>query len=335
MSNCSIFIPLHQDQGGTSFEVAWTTGIIILLFSPITTVGNGFVVAAILFDPFKNIRVAPSSYIILNLALADLLVGVVIDPMFSIALIQIAIYRQNVDSLPDHTTVLIAAIASSVSLYSLVALTVDRLIAIKIPLQYASRVTKKKIRNTNILMWISAVIQAATILITQCSRTSFIIITGTHVAMAVVLLTVLNIAMIFAAQSQATHIKKTVDLNNRVILENAFAREKAVTRTSAIMIVAFQACLLPYAVVVFGWSLFKDRTYMYAFEGLLWFHHVAVILAILNSLMNPFLYAWRLPKYRKAFQCIFTLVKEKVFSAPVQCLENTADNPNPNNITPS
>ena len=284
-----------------SFQyIDWIVGIATTFLSPIIFVGNVLVIASILLDPHKNIRNAQSSYILFNLALADLLVGIVVVPLYSTCLIEIVVSN----NIPFYSNAVpfTAAISYAVSLYNLIALTVDRLIAIRKPLQYSYLVTKKRIININISMWFCST-AFAMIQLHWCK--TFVILSVTHGAITLAVLIFLSIALLLALKSQGKKIKKNIDLKNQVVLKNAFTRERTVARTSLMMVSAFEFCISSYIIFSSLMMLLKDR------EISLNLYHTGTFIAIFNCLMNPFLYAWRLPKYRKAFQYILNLIKKK------------------------
>ena len=138
-----------KEVGNKFQDIAWTTGIITLLLSPITVIGNGLVLASILLDPFKNIRRSPSSNLIFNLALTDFLMGLVTDPLAAVWHIYTA--SNSIELYSSKIMFILAIILVGVSTCSLVALSVDRRIAVTTPLQYAYRVTKRKIRIAIVL----------------------------------------------------------------------------------------------------------------------------------------------------------------------------------------
>ena len=299
-------------------ETYWTVGSAILLFQPVIVIGNGFVLAAILLDPFKNIRSSPSSNLMFNLALADFLVGILTAPLTAAWFIYMAVKNTELFSINIISFTDLSVVGGS--LYTLIALSVDRKIAITAPLQYKHRVTKKKVRNVNICIWISCISFALPTLLFENYETSDVILTNisaAHTTIASIALAVLNIAVIRSVRTQSLNIKRTVDSENRVVLQNAFNREKTVTRITLTMVVAFEICVFPY-VVVWAANAYFFMTDLQVKGILLWVSHLVEVLVFANSLINPFLYVWRLPKYRKAFQYILNQIKKKACNCPAQ-----------------
>ena len=127
-----------------------------------------------------------------------------------------------------------------------------------------------------------------------------------------IVLVVLNIAVIRSVDNQSLHIKRIVDLENSVLLQNAFTREKAVTKAIVIVLVVYQVCFWPY---VINWSIvngMRKLTDLHDSGIILWIYFLFTTLVFANSFINPFLYAWRLPKYKKAFQHFLILLKKSL-----------------------
>ena len=240
-------------------EMAWATVIATVILSPVTVIGNGLVLASILLDPFKNIRRFPVSSLIFSLALADLLVGILVGPL--LAYWTIYTYITNSEPFSSTITSFTSAVSIGVSYYSLVALSVDRRIAITTPLQYAYRVTKRRIRNVNVLIWCYFITTETLAIVFDSLSSIFDIILGAHSVIASIILVVLNVTAVRSMSNQALNIKRTVGTENVVAIQNAFNREKAVARTIVIMVVVFQICFLPFLInlfVIYGMEKVTD-----------------------------------------------------------------------------
>lgn len=308
-------------------HIALTIGILFLFLSPVTIIGNGLVLASIARDPNANIRSAPTSYIIFNMALADLLVGVLVEPIFSICTFYVAVKETFVIS--EEVIRIMTCALLNVSFFSSMALSVDRLIAIRSPLQYGSIVSKTKLRNVNILMWVCVAFYAIAGIMVRSRFEILLAIDAASLATLTLVLSVLNFAVVRSLRISGKKMKSLMDSENTAVMQTVFNRGKTVARTTTILVTVFLVCLLPNGIlsaVIF--SLKKVHNLMVQ-EILAWMYYSSLNLMFLNSLINPFLYAWRLPKYRKAFRYIFFCIKSKMtFSKAVpssRCEERNKD----------
>ena len=67
--------------GGDLKTISMTTSIPSMVLSPVIVCGNLLIVLSVWKDPLKKLRSLPSNHIIVTMAIADLLVGVVVCPL--------------------------------------------------------------------------------------------------------------------------------------------------------------------------------------------------------------------------------------------------------------
>ena len=102
--------------------------------------------------------------------------------------------------------------------------------------------------------------------------------------------------------------------NNRRALE----RERRMAVTIMIILVFFFLTYLPQYITI-HLAYFCDSCEIS--EDSITFHKIDVVASrflFLNSALNPFIYAWRMPKYRRALDACLKIVKNKlcVFKRP-------------------
>ena len=110
----------------------------------ISILGNALVLIAVRRTPSIH---SPSMTFLYSLAVSDLLVGLIVQPLY------IANTLTNICVL-KLLTGMIAFFVCGVSLYSITAISVDRLIALLFHLRYASLVTKSRVRYTILVIWL-------------------------------------------------------------------------------------------------------------------------------------------------------------------------------------
>ena len=135
--------------------LSYLSAIIGSIYCPITTIGNGLVILAILIDPFKELR-TQFNFFVVNLAVADLITGAIIDPFTSWAHYQEAKRVEVRKEYPIfvkfcHYTYFVSVTAS---LLTLSALSIDRVIAVRFPMRYRFQVSYFRYGVAVIFIWV-------------------------------------------------------------------------------------------------------------------------------------------------------------------------------------
>ena len=117
-------------------------------------VGNAFAVAVILVDPLKNIRRNPSNHLVLSFTFANLLVGTIVCFLNGWWYIHYAAYKEDLFNTVQLNIGVGHFEMYIISTTNLLALGIDRLIAIKVPLRYSYTVTKQRVRIVIVFTWL-------------------------------------------------------------------------------------------------------------------------------------------------------------------------------------
>ncbi|KAJ7392328.1 hypothetical protein OS493_011986 [Desmophyllum pertusum] len=121
--------------------ISFTSASISVALSLFTIAGNILVVLAIFVDPNKDLK-SPFNYFVANLAISDLVVGFVVDPMSVAFHVSEGVAKEYPAALVYiHMPYFISCTAS---VLSLAALTVDRCLAITSPLSYRTKLNPKR-----------------------------------------------------------------------------------------------------------------------------------------------------------------------------------------------
>ena len=275
------------------------TGGLSALLCLVTVPGNLLVVLAVFIDPNKELR-SPFSYLVANLAMADLLAGLVTEPFSANYHISRALGLTRGDDYALHMTFFISCLAS---ILSLAALTLDRFVAIAQPVRY-------RVRGMD---WVRTIIVCSVVwgvslslpfvyLFVGYVRYTFLFANSAVVLTFLVLLFVyLRIYRIF--RSQVREWESFHDSTAESYRRKRAARwEQKVTKTLLIMLALFIGCYLPACFFIYVMNLCHvcDCTLV------LWARDLQFLLILLNSCMNPFVYGWRLCTFRRAFVWIVT-----------------------------
>ncbi|XP_078357124.1 adenosine receptor A1-like [Oculina patagonica] len=289
-----------------SHGMATIYGIFYLFVSVITVVGNGLVIFAVWKDPLKVLRTTPTNFILLSLAIADFIVGLVNAPGLAAWFLRIGVknkdpwYFQSI--LIIFTTALLI-----VSVSHILFLTLDRYFALATPLKYRTRITKRRVVITTFAMWICCFCYAvSTSIIQQYFPVMWFI------AVAVIFL-FSESAFILYLMTLVYLIKHS---RARIMVENSqsnaaslYQREKKVFRVIISVIIVYDICFTPWMVTQFV-LYFCQRCQNY-YKVVIICYNVAMVLLFVNSALNPFLYSWRFSKFRATFKHFWNKFSQK------------------------
>lgn len=131
-----------------SFISASISIILILTNIP----GNILIILALVFDPNKNLR-TPFNWLVVNLATADLIVGIITQPISAYFHIKEGL-RYPTDPKELALVHMAYLIPCTASVLSLTSLAVERYLAVKKPNTYRTKVTNKRIIVTIVIIWL-------------------------------------------------------------------------------------------------------------------------------------------------------------------------------------
>ena len=274
-------------------------GTILLIASAITIAANGIVIVVTLKDPLKNLRVSPSNYLVLCLACTDFPVGAVQELLHGTWLVNY--YIHNVELFPTSVVFTIRTLLLTTSMSTLLALGFDGMIAVRSPLRYKNIVTLKKVRIAMVCVWVYSLLHG--VLYGSLFDSNFFL-TNT-VFLGSILITFLIMLVIYAVltwsvRKQSAYLKGISD--SQSALKNAIERQKKVTSTIFVILSAFKIGFFPYVVCFLLLSLCNACNLQVLAVALPY----ASWLMYINSLVNPFIYAYNLPKYKQAFKFLMT-----------------------------
>lgn len=164
----------------------WTASFTILS-AAVTTGGNLLVVLAVIVDPNKNLR-SPSNYFVASLGFADLIVGLLACPMSAVYPITEGLKQTNQQyRFWMHMAYFITCTAS---LLSLIALALDRYVAITDPLVYRINLSPLRAFLVSMLVWTASVLISLIYLIVGDNNVRFVFVnTAIAITFAVLIFT--------------------------------------------------------------------------------------------------------------------------------------------------
>ena len=241
----------------------------------------------------KDTSIHPSSKLLYRkLAITDLCVGVIAEPLRVAHWISEMNERWDICYYTNLTANFAGATLCAVSLITLTALSVDRLLALQLGLRYRQVVTLKRTRLIAIGGWIVSIFGASSFFLN-----SFIVSLFVYITTAFCLVTTIcaYTKIFMSLRDNQIHGQNHVvqGQSSQASTLNKARYRKAVC--SALWVqVALVICYLPYSIAV---ALTPQRGMPLSTYLALQF---TATLVFLNSSLNPFLYCWKITEVRQA-----------------------------------
>lgn len=263
--------------------------------------GNSLTIAV--FARFQYLRTITNKFVV-SLAISDIMVGIAIS-LNVVNNVLIALWTHKFACIG---LIFISLTAIMLSIFSLVAISVDRYIAIVYPLHYSNLMTPKRSNAIIAVVWIWCFLAPGPIIFwnnwenrtitDQCIFTDvaysdyiFAFALGPFFVLSVGLITLY--AVIF--KEVRRHKIQIQTQMYQVAGTSSIMKEWKTTITMAIVIALFLVCWMPYNITTFVIIIDSNM-----YNGTVF--SVTYIMAILNSILNPIIYGWKNKKFRRAFR---------------------------------
>ena len=285
----------------TKFQrvLSLTIGIFLLLISIGSIIANTLLLSAIYFDPLKCFRKVPIVFIA-NLALADLLTGIIVDPLY-------AAHAFGIFQNEKYTTTLtVGDYASYVTvnnaIVTIVILIIDRSVAIKKPFMYRRVMTLKTAAIIVVISWLYCGFFSTFRLMGMSNEAYILLDTHLHVTF-----TFLSLTCLFGFIYSNLRTEKRKELREVSSMEyvtdatkeklQEIKTDKRLLVTIFLILFLFFLTYSPYAIFIhlelYCPSCQDSKVYFFLSK-------ISEPIVYLNSVLNPFIYAWRHKNFRKA-----------------------------------
>ena len=269
-------------------ELIFISAINIFLF--ITSfLGNTLILVALHKETSLH---PPSKLLYRNLGITDLCVGIIVEPVVVSYWTSVVKRRWDICYYTYLSMGFLATTLCSVSLLTLTAISVDRLLALLLGLRYRQVVTLRRMCVTVIGFWILSIVAAFTFFWNRLITWWF---QYTVTALCLVTTTVAYTKIFCTLRHNQIHVQNHVGQGqpSQAIPLNITRYRKAVY--SALWVqVTLVVCYLPHSVMI---SLTPQRGMSLSVYLARQF---TVTLVYLNSSLNPLLYFWKIREVRHA-----------------------------------
>lgn len=233
---------------------------------------------------------APTKLLFLNLAFTDLCVGLICQPLFSFHLMSISLKRWDLCHVTEKAGYIPTVTLCGVSLLTVTAISVDRLLVLLKGMMYRQVVTLKRVRFLLGMIWISSL----------CTGVLFL--WNVRVFFGIICVCVLNCVVLSTSSyvkiflTLRRQTKKMLDESTQNPVQkrplNAVRRYRKSVCTALWIYCALISCYLPFSVIKLV------TTFVVVTPLLLVVNAFMAILVYFNSTLNPVLYCWRIKEIR-------------------------------------
>ncbi|KAM9354943.1 trace amine-associated receptor 1-like [Pholidichthys leucotaenia] len=274
--------------------------IFLSLSSVVTVCGNLLVIISIIY--FKQLH-TPTNSLILSLAMADLLVGLLVFPLSMKVTWTACLFYQNILC---KVRTNFDVTMSTASILNLCCISIDRYYAVCQPLTYRTKINAHVVMVMILFVWGVSVLAAVGFIIAglnfeKCGEKCFL-----DVVLAIILSSLLSfyvpvlimlciyLKIFLVAQRQVRSIQNVMKSGAAVS-----KMERKSTKTLAIVLGVFLVCWLPFFLCNTAETSVYVSVPPVVYEALGW-------LGLFNSMLNPFIYAFFYSWFRSAFRIIMS-----------------------------
>ena len=279
-SDCSL--PLAH---GIGLMAANSVGAVVGTF------GNFLVCIAVLYTS-PRLRRRCSNYLLVSLAIADLIVTIVCEPLVVGIVAKKTFFNDCAPTL-ELAYVVSSNFSCAASVAHLAAISIDRFLAVIFPLRHGRIMKSPGLKVMLIAAWGASTVFAS-LRVPFLKETAYMVAVMFIGSYCLIVGCYLSITISVFLLSRR---KKQASTQGRTVISVSSKVERRFAFTLAIVIGVFTACWFPMIVVFFAAGKSLVKMYGTAF---MWIR----TLALLNSAMNFFIYSARIRDFRDAFAII-------------------------------
>ena len=274
----------HSDNEDNSNHET-TVIIICVLNAPlmlISILSNALVLAAIIRTP--SIRSTPHMIMLCSLAVSDFLVGLIAQPIYIAE-------RLTKDRFVEHAAVMMGYSLCGVSLWTITAITVDRLLALHYHMRYVTLVTESRVKYTLTIIWLINFLSSG-LSFRHPREHNFVVAIVTTICLLICMASFIRIYCYIRQHQLQIHAQQQAVQSSDAGNNLNVTRFKRSAMNTFVFFIVLIICYFPMYVLL---TLLGLSTKVWESE---W--HFALIAVFMNSSINPFLYCWRLRELRTA-----------------------------------
>ena len=285
-SICSASVDLIQDsEQAISSYVAASPNVILSITA---TLGNVLILIAL---SHRNSTLHPPSRLLFRcLATTDLGVGVISQPLFIIHVVSVINKSWKLCFISERLAYITAAVLCGVSVFTLTAISADRLLALSLRMRYRELVTLKRIRLIIAFIWF---ISFANALLYLLDQRIFLMGCFVVIVTAVAIATICYFKIYLMLRRQKSRVEDHLNHSGPAAASLNVEKYKKTVLSALWVHITLVLCNLPYAVVTTVKTIHGNTAFLFIVEAF------AATLVFLNSSLNPVLYCWKMKEVRR------------------------------------
>lgn len=231
----------------------------------------------------------PASRILLrSLIISDFCVGVCVQPLYAIQLLSMAQQRLQLCYALVSINEIVGTTLSGVSLCTLTAISLDRLLALCMGLSYKHVITLRRTRRMIIILWFFNILFSNLRRFWRYVLISNVMSSLIYCTLSISALSYLTIYL--KLRKHREQVQRSVHQRQPNEQGRAFniSKYRKTVYTALCVQLALVVCYFPYGIVV---ALAHTRGYNSSYNFIVC---LTISLVLLNSSLNPILYCWRI-----------------------------------------
>ena len=259
--------------------------VLNIFLAIVTILGNKLILVSLHHESSLH---PPSKLLLRGLATTDLCVGLISQPVYVAFWVSIVVKNWTICRYSRMLRFILGYLLGSVSLLTLTAISVDRLLALLLRLRYRQVVTLKRIYLILAVIWVISTFAAVISLWNNLITTWYGYI-GISLCLVIASFSYSIIFWKLRQHQTQSHVQTNAETSPL----NVTRYKRAVTSALWLQL-ALITCYLPYEITDIIYNL-KDLT-----PSVFLAAQCGIILIYLNSALNPILYCWKIAEVRQA-----------------------------------
>ena len=302
-SNNTAVSEIYDMENSGRSKTALLIGIANLLVGIIAVLGNFLLCVTIYKDPYRRLR-NTASYLVVNLAVADLLIGLITEPLYAAFEISNFIGTELTSLYVIGETT--AYVFVNASILSILSLALDRFIAVKYPLSHGQKMDRHRTVTIITLVWFYSLLFSMLRFMGVPQDLFYWLDLHMNYTFFGGILIGLYVSIYCTIKHELAESLRTQGYNSETRrqpvhneIEAKMKAERKMTKTVFLLVLAAIICMLPLYIMLHVELLCDSCMAKPAVKTI---SKLSEPILFLNSGLNPFLYAWTIPKYRQALQ---------------------------------